>query len=191
MIMWFFSFSPAVECYRGFVPREKRTMNTRHSWIVIVLATALPIAGPTAAAAPAPIVPALAPSQPQGPTDPAELEAFLDELLARQMEENHIPGGAVAVVRDGEVLLAKGYGYADLENGVPVDPELTVFRIGSSGKVFTWTAVMQLVEQGKLDLNVDINTYLDFRVPDTYPRPITLEHLLTHKIGRASCRERV
>jgi CubicO group peptidase (beta-lactamase class C family) len=124
-----------------------------------------------------------APSPPQGPTDPAELEAFLDGLLAKQMEENHIPGAAVAVVRNGGVLLAKGYGYADLENGVPVDPELTVFRIGSSGKLFTWTAVMQLVERGKLDLNADINTYLDFRIPDTYPQPITLKHLLTHTPG--------
>ncbi|HEX6304539.1 MAG TPA: serine hydrolase domain-containing protein [Anaerolineales bacterium] len=122
-------------------------------------------------------------SQALGPSDPAELEAFLDEVLATQMEENHIPGAAVAVVRDGEVLLAKGYGYADLEKGIPVDPEHTVFRIGSSGKVFTWTAVMQLVEQGKLDLNADVNTYLDFRIPDTYPQPITLEHLLTHTAG--------
>ena len=122
-------------------------------------------------------------SQALGPTDPAELEAFLDEVLATQMEENHIPGAAVAVVRDGEVLLAKGYGYADLEKGVSVDPEHTVFRIGSSGKVFTWTAIMQLVEQGKLDLNADINTYLDFRIPDTYPQPITIKHLLTHTPG--------
>jgi len=126
---------------------------------------------------------AIASSQPQGPTDPAELEAFLDELLATQMEENHIPGAAVAVVRDGEVLLAKGYGYADLEKGVSVDPEQTIFRVGSVGKLFTWTAVMQLIEQGKLDLNADINTYLDFRIPDTYPQPITLEHLLTHTAG--------
>lgn len=123
------------------------------------------------------------PSGELGPTDAAELEGFLDELLLSQMEENHIPGAAVAVVRDGQVLLAKGYGYADLENGIPVDPELTVFRIGSSGKVFTWTAVMQLVEQGRLDLGADINTYLDFRIPDTYPQPITLEHLLTHTAG--------
>jgi CubicO group peptidase (beta-lactamase class C family) len=122
-------------------------------------------------------------SQALGPSEPAELEAFLDEVLATQMEENHIPGAAVAVVRDGEVLLAKGYGYADLEKGISVDPEHTVFRIGSSGKVFTWTAVTQLIEQGKLDLNADINTYLDFRIPDTYPQPITIEHLLTHTAG--------
>lgn len=123
------------------------------------------------------------PSQGQGVTDPAELEAFLDELLERQMEEHHIAGAAVSVVKDGELFFAKGYGYADIENGFPVDPEQTIFRIGSVTKLFTWTAVMQLVEQGKLDLDADINTYLDFHIPDTYPAPITLKHLLTHTSG--------
>ena len=122
-------------------------------------------------------------SQQQGPTDPAELEAFLDELLGKEMEENHIAGAAVSVVKDGELSFAKGYGYADVESGIPVDPEETVFGIGSVGKVFTWTAVMQLVEQGKLDLDADINDYLDFRIPDTYPQPITLKHLMTHTSG--------
>jgi CubicO group peptidase (beta-lactamase class C family) len=99
------------------------------------------------------------------------------------MEENHIAGAAVSVVKDGKLLFAKGYGYADLEKGIPVDPGLTVFRIGSVTKLFTWTAVMQLVEQGKLDLDADVNTYLDFRIPDTYSHPITLKHLLTHTAG--------
>jgi len=124
-----------------------------------------------------------APSPGQGPTNPAELEAFLDELLGKEMEEHHIAGAAVSVVKDGKLFFAKGYGYADLEDGVPVDPEETIFAIGSVGKVFTWTAVMQLVEQGKLDLDADINTYLDFRIPDTYPQPITLKHLMTHTSG--------
>jgi CubicO group peptidase (beta-lactamase class C family) len=124
-----------------------------------------------------------APSQAPGPTDPAELEAFLDDLLAKDMEEHHIPGAAVSVVKDGKIFFVKGYGYADLENKIPVDVEQTVFAIGSVGKLFTWTAVMQLVEQGKLDLDADINTYLDFRIPDTYPGPITLKHLLTHTAG--------
>lgn len=119
----------------------------------------------------------------QGPTDRAEMEAFLDEELGKEMEKHHIAGAAVSVVKDGELFLAKGYGYADLENGTPVDPERTNFRIGSIAKLFTWTAVMQLAEQGKLDLNADINTYLDFRIPDTYPRPITLKDLMTHTAG--------
>jgi len=124
-----------------------------------------------------------APSPAQGPTDPAELEAFLDDLLAQEMEEYHIAGAAVSVVKDGKLFFAKGYGYADIERGIPVDPEQTIFRTGSAGKLFTWTAVMQLVEQGKLDLEADVNTYLDFRIPDTYPGPITLKHLLTHTSG--------
>ncbi len=111
-----------------------------------------------------------APSQALGPTDPAELEAFLDELFGQQLEEHHIAGAAVSVVKDGKLLFAKGYGYADLEHGIPVDAEQTVFRIGSLTKLFTWTAVMQLVEQGKLDLHADVNTYLtDFQIPATYP----------------------
>jgi CubicO group peptidase (beta-lactamase class C family) len=126
---------------------------------------------------------AAVPSNVQSPTDPTELEAFLDELFAKQMEEYHIAGAAVSVVKDGKLFFAKGYGYADLEKGIPVDSEQTMFRIGSVGKTFTWTAVMQLVEQGKLDLEADVNTYLDFRIPDTYPQPITLRHLMTHTSG--------
>ncbi len=122
-------------------------------------------------------------SQQQGPTDPAEMEAFLDKELGKEMKKHHIAGAAVSVVKDGELFFAKGYGDADLENHIPVDPEQTNFRIGSLAKLFTWTAVMQLVEEGKLDLDEDINTYLDFRIPDTYPQPITLKHLMTHTAG--------
>jgi CubicO group peptidase (beta-lactamase class C family) len=111
------------------------------------------------------------------------MEAFIDKLLKHEMDENHIAGAAVAVVKDGKLFFTKGYGYADLENKIPVDPEQTIFRIGSVGKTLTWTAVMQLVEQGKLDLDADINTYLDFHIPDTYPQPITLKHLMTHTSG--------
>jgi CubicO group peptidase (beta-lactamase class C family) len=119
-----------------------------------------------------------------GITDPNELGAFMDELIAEQLDHYQIPGAAVSVVNYGELFLAKGYGYANLDNEVPVTADRTLFRIGSVSKLFTWTALMQLVEQGKLDLTVDINTYLhDFQIPATYPEPITLEHLLTHTAG--------
>jgi CubicO group peptidase (beta-lactamase class C family) len=124
-----------------------------------------------------------APSRQQGPTDPAELEAFLDEELGKEMEKHHIAGAAVSVVKDGKLFFAKGCGDADLKKGIPVDPERTNFRTGSIAKLFTWTAVMQLAEQGKLDLNADVNDYLDFRIPATYPQPITLKHLMTHTAG--------
>jgi CubicO group peptidase (beta-lactamase class C family) len=125
----------------------------------------------------------ITPSQEQGPTDPAELEAFLDDLFAKDMEENHIAGAAIAVVNDGGLFFAKGYGYADLEKNIPVDPEATLFKLGSITKLFTWTAVMQLAEQGKLNLDADVNTYLNFRIPDTYPQPVTLKHLMAHTSG--------
>jgi CubicO group peptidase (beta-lactamase class C family) len=154
--------------------------------IVLILAILLPIGGSAMTqentVAPARKMPR-ASSQGEGPTDPAELEVFLDGLFAQEMEENHIAGAAVSVVKDGKLFFAKGYGYADLENKILVDPEQTVFRIGSVTKLFTWTAVMQLVEQGKLNLDADVNTYLDFRIPDTYPQPITLRHLMTHTAG--------
>jgi len=122
-------------------------------------------------------------TQPAGPIDPEELEAFLDDLLAAEMAERHIPGAMVAVVEDGSVLLAKGYGYADLDEQLPVDPERTLFRIGSVSKLITWTAVMQLLEQGKLSLDTNVNEYLDFEIPDTFEKPINLGHLMSHTAG--------
>jgi len=126
------------------------------------------------------------PDQPQASklVDAEELEHFLDGVMSAQLENYHIPGATVAVVKDGELFFAKGYGYADLKKHTPVVANETRFRVGSVGKVFTTTAVMQLVEEGKLDLNADVNTYLeDFKIPDTYPQPITLHHLLTHTAG--------
>jgi CubicO group peptidase (beta-lactamase class C family) len=130
--------------------------------------------------------PAEARSATMGLRDPAELEAFLDGVIAAQKEANHIEGATVAVVANGGLFFAKGYGYADRAAGRKVDPERTLFRIGSVSKLFTWTAVMQLVEQGRLDLKADVNRYLEggpFVVPATYPQPITLTHLMTHTPG--------
>lgn len=116
--------------------------------------------------------------------NPQELETFFDGVFAATLEQQQIPGATVSVVKDGQLLFAKGYGYADLERRIPVVAERTLFRIGSISKLFTWTAVMQLVEQGKLDLDADVNTYLaDFQIPATYPQPITLTHLMTHTPG--------
>ncbi len=113
-----------------------------------------------------------------------ELEAFIDGVMSTQLRSQHIAGATVAVVRDRELFFAKGYGYEDVEKKVPVDPEQTLFRVGSTSKLFTWTAIMQLVEEGALDLDADINTYLtDFKIPDTYPEPITIRNLLTHTPG--------
>src|SRR5215213_8600139 len=150
--------------------------------LVIVLSTSGSAMGQENSAAPGKNA-STAASRQEGPTDRAEMEAFLDKELRREMQKHHIAGAAVSVVKDGKLFFTKGYGYADLKNDIPVDPERTNFRTGSIAKPFTWTAVMQLAEQGKLDLNADINSYLDFRIPDTYPQPITLKDLMTHTSG--------
>jgi CubicO group peptidase (beta-lactamase class C family) len=118
-----------------------------------------------------------------GPGDPAELEAFLDGVMAAHLPDKRIAGATISVVRNGEILVAKGYGFADWENRERVDPERTLFRIGSVTKLFTFTAVMQLAEEGRLDLDADVNQYLDFAIPATYPESITMTHLLTHTPG--------
>jgi CubicO group peptidase (beta-lactamase class C family) len=99
------------------------------------------------------------------------------------MKKHSLPGATVVVVHGGEVVHSRGYGYADVEAGRPFDAGTSVFRTASVSKLFTATAVMQLVEQGRIDLDADVNRYLDFRVPDTYPEPITMRHLLTHTAG--------
>ncbi len=113
----------------------------------------------------------------------ADVETFLEGLMPLQLEREDIAGAVVVVVKDGQVLFAKGYGFADVKKRKPVSPEQTLFRPGSVSKLFTWTAVMQLVEQGKLDLDRDVNEYIDFKIPATYPKPITLRHLMTHTPG--------
>jgi CubicO group peptidase (beta-lactamase class C family) len=113
----------------------------------------------------------------------ADFETFLDALIPSQLRNRNIAGAVVSVVKDGEILFQKGYGYADVEAKKPVLPDQTLFRPGSISKLFTATAVMQLVEQGKLDLGHDVNDYLDFAIPKTYPEPVTLRQLLTHTGG--------
>jgi CubicO group peptidase (beta-lactamase class C family) len=121
-------------------------------------------------------------------TRPAALEAvdlgaWLDGLMPYALEHGDIAGAAVVVVKNGTVLLAKGYGVADVRTGRPIDPAATLFRQGSVSKLFTWTAVMQLQERGALDLDADVNRYLDFTIPAAFGRPITLRNLMTHTAG--------
>lgn len=116
------------------------------------------------------------------------LEAFLDGIITARMDENNITAVTLSLVKDGEVILCRGYGYTVLEEGEPVEPDRTLFRMGSTSKLFTWTALMQLVEKGELDLKEDVNTYLDFEIPSrlldgSKAEPITPAHLLTHTPG--------
>ena len=113
----------------------------------------------------------------------ADLNAFLDGQISLAMQRDDIAGMEVAVVKDGELLALKGYGTADRARGTPVDPRHTLFRVGSISKTFTAMAVMRLVEAGKLDLDRDVNGYLDFKIEPAFSQPVTLRQLLTHTAG--------
>jgi CubicO group peptidase (beta-lactamase class C family) len=112
-----------------------------------------------------------------------DLEAFLDGLMPTQLERENVAGAVVAVVKDGKVLLVKGFGYSDMDKRTPVTSDATLFRPGSISKLFTWTSVMQLVEQGRLDLDKDVNDYLDFKIPPAFGKSITLRDIMTHTPG--------
>lgn len=113
----------------------------------------------------------------------ADLDAYFDGFIPYAIGRGDIAGAEVVVVKDGQVLFARGYGVADMKTQKLVDPATTLFRPGSISKLFTWTSVMQLVEQGKLNLDTDINTYLDFKIPPAFDKPITLRNLMTHTPG--------
>lgn len=127
---------------------------------------------------------AMAQSDSSAEINPQTLEIFVDEFVEAQMVEEEVPGVSVAIVHNGEMVLLRGYGYADIDTQTPVDPTETPFRVASITKPFTALAVMQLVEQGVLDLHTDVNQYLEgFQIPSTFAEPITLHHLLTHTAG--------
>src|SRR5687768_9716321 len=113
----------------------------------------------------------------------ADVDAWLDGFMPYAIESGDIAGAVVVVVKDGEVLTQRGFGYADIAKRTPVSPETTMFRTGSVSKLTTWTAVMQLVEQGKLDLDADVNEYLDFTIPPYDGQPVTLRNIMTHTAG--------
>ena len=152
--------------------------------------SAPPVAAPPTAA-PVPSPAATPPPTPPTPVNPtgahpltaSDLEAFFDGILPLQLERSDVAGATVLVMKDGNVLLQKGYGYADMKSKKAVDPATTIFRLASISKLFTWISVMQLEEQGKLDLDTDVNRYLDFQIRPAFGRPVTLRNLMTHTGG--------
>ncbi len=116
--------------------------------------------------------------------DTSRLEAFVDGVVQTQIREHGLPAITLAVVREDRLDLARGWGLADIAEGLPVDPDQTRFRIGSISKTFTWTAVMLLVERGLLDLDADVNGYLsDWQIEPAFGQPVTLRHILHHRAG--------
>jgi CubicO group peptidase (beta-lactamase class C family) len=142
-------------------PSQKRNVPGRlHRALFVVLCTALIISVTERSAA---------------QLTQRDLEAWLDGFVPYALQEADIAGAVIVVVKNGHVFLRKGYGYADMAQRLPMDPDRTIVGVGSVSKLFVWTAVMQLVERGKLDLDRDVNAYLDFRIPPTFEKPITAE----------------
>ncbi len=117
--------------------------------------------------------------------NPKITTAFVDGLVLPLMKNHNSPAGTVAIMKEGKLVFAKGYGFQDVEKHIPVDPDKSLFRPGSVSKLFTWVSVMQMVEQGKLDLDADVNTYLNtFQIKDTFPgHPVTMRDIMTHSAG--------
>lgn len=114
-----------------------------------------------------------------------KLESYVDGLVKGVMDTNHVAGVTLSVVRDGRIILKKGYGFTGDDRGV-VDPDNSLFRIGSISKLFTYLSIMQLVEEGKLSLNTEVNSVLpsDLQLQqDGFEEPILIWHLLTHSAG--------
>lgn len=112
-----------------------------------------------------------------------DLEAWVDGFLPYAMATGRVAGAVVVIVdRDGPIL-SKGYGFADVAARTPVSPDATLFRPGSVSKLVTWTAVMQQVEAGRIDLDADVNRYLDFKIPPFEGKPVTMRHIMTHTAG--------
>jgi len=149
------------------------------SWIISVLVLAGMLAVPARSAT-------ASSSQSPEPTSltPEAVEDFMDDFTSVHMKKLEVPGLAFVIVKDEAVFFSKGYGFADAENQVPFEPDKTVVRAGSIVKTVTALALVQLAEQGLIDLDVDINQYLThFQIPDTYDTPITARQLLHYTAG--------
>lgn len=156
-------------------------MYIRHAWKGAAAALALMACTgyPPALAQPA------AQGAPAGTARPqiGGLADFIDGVMAQQIASHEVAGATVSVVHDNALLLSAGYGYADIEAGQTVVPDTTLFRPGSVSKLFTWTALMQQVESGQVDLDADVNTYIDFEIPPFEGQPVRVRDLMTHSPG--------
>jgi CubicO group peptidase (beta-lactamase class C family) len=166
--------------FRRRIRTSEGVIATRSSFLTFVLVLVLSLFTPSVEAASS--------DQPDWSTQ--TLEKLLDPIAKKNLEKS--VGSVITVVHDGQIVFSKGYGSARLETKKMVDPEKTLFRIGSISKTFTAIAVMRLVEQGKLELDADINTYLRaFKVTSPFGNPITMRHLLTHTAGFEESSEQV
>jgi CubicO group peptidase (beta-lactamase class C family) len=112
-----------------------------------------------------------------------DVRLFADQAIGSQMQRDKLPGMAIAVVKDGQLLFAKGYGHADIASYRLVDPATTMFRVASISKLLTASAILQQVERGNLDLQADISSYVDLKLPLAFPGVVNLHAIMTHSAG--------
>ncbi|WP_445191568.1 serine hydrolase domain-containing protein [Sphingomonas sp. Tas61C01] len=169
------------------------TIGSKLAWLLAGLGALAAVTMAPAQAPVSPLTPAATEARPATAPKPAaggtqqlsaeDVDAWLDGYMPYALHTGDLAGAVVTVVKDGQVIAARGYGYSDIAKRKPVDPNLTLFRPGSVSKLVTWTAVMQQVEAGKIDLDADINRYLDFKIPPRNGQPITMRQIMTHTAG--------
>ncbi len=169
------------------------TIGSKLAWLLAGLGALAAVTMAPAQAPVSPLTPAATEARPATAPRPAaggthqlsaeDVDAWLDGYMPYALHTGDLAGAVVTVVKDGQVIAARGYGYSDIAKRKPVDPNLTLFRPGSVSKLVTWTAVMQQVEAGKIDLDADINRYLDFKIPPRNGQPITMRQIMTHTAG--------
>lgn len=156
-----------------------------HSWQRhLLLTSALVIL--TVPLATSPLLAEPAVSLSRGMVSPSGLPGlpdFVDGVVAEEIAKREVAGAVITVVHAGKVIFTRGYGFANVEQHIPVDPQVTLFRPGSVSKLFTWTALMQQVEAGKVDLDAPVAQYLDFKLPRSHFKPMRVRDLMTHSAG--------
>lgn len=171
--------------YTSLRPRRVRPRPRPAAVAPVAAAPASPPAALAPAAPTAAVVPPPAPSA-AAPLPGPQLEAFVDGIVRRSMSRDHIAGVTISVVQNGQVVLKKGYGFANLSQRRPVDPDKTLFRVASISKTFTWIALMNEIEAGRMRLDGPVNVYLPqpLQVKDQGKKtPVRLKDLMTHTAG--------
>jgi CubicO group peptidase (beta-lactamase class C family) len=167
--------------YTTIRPQRQRPA-ARRTTTTVRRATGAAAARPGLPAGPAPFTPLAA----AAPMPAPQLEAFIDGYVRQAMVSDHVPGVTISVVQNGQVVLKKGYGLAGINPARPVDPDRTLFRIGSISKTFTWISVMKEIEAGRMRLDAPVNLYLPQKVQvrdQGFDQPVTVRHLMTHTSG--------
>ncbi|USB33571.1 serine hydrolase [Paenibacillus sp. YPG26] len=148
---------------------------------LVVSLVGVPVAAHAETAGPVPVAQAVSA---KGPVDPAEVAAFADRFFARPEIAEQLTGAIAVIVKGDQIMLNKGYGYANIEMKKPIDTKTTLFRMASITKSITSTAVMQLAEKGKLDIHKDISAYMpDIPLKNETGTPVTAAHLMSHTTG--------